>query len=143
MISGKDYLNENAYPKEEDNCPMFWRKFKLWLNARFKAEEDVVPAATAYCRATYGANTSVSDIIKLHQHKINRLITEKTAMRSNGDTFTDYRCVYSFPKDVEPYINTILKVFVDKGYKVINLSEKIDEIQDEHVYLISWYQDHL
>lgn len=143
MIDGKDYFNENASPKNEDNCPMFWRKFKLWLQAKFKAEESVVPASIAYCRATYGANTTVSDIIKIHQHKINRLITEKTAMRSNGDTFTDYRCVYSFPRDIEPYIDDILKVFVDKGYKVINLSAKIDEIQDEHVYLISWYREYL
>ena len=88
-------------------------------------------------------STNVSDLIKLHQHKINRLITEKTSMRSNGDTFTDYRCVYSFPKDVEPYIEAILKPFADKGYTIINLSDKIDEIQDEHVYLISWYKHHL
>ena len=24
------------------------------------------------------------------------------------------------------------------GFKIINLSEKIEEIDDEHVYLISW-----
>jgi hypothetical protein len=128
---------------EVDNCPIFWRNFKRWVKLRFSVDEDVVPASTAYCMSTYGVNTNVSDIIKIHQHKINRLIHEKTAMRTNGDTFTDYRCVYSFPKDVEPYIDNILKEFIDKGYKVINLSEKIDEIQDEHVYLISWYKTHL
>lgn len=127
----------------KDNCPSFWRTFKAWWNARMVAEEDVVPATTAYCRATYGANTTVSNLIKLHQHKINKLISEKTSMRTNGDTFTDYRCVYSFPKDIAPYIDKILEAFVNKGYKVINLSAKIDEIQDEHVYLISWYKDHL
>lgn len=137
-------MEYNTNPQSEsDNCPMFWRKFKLWLAARFKAEEDVVPANIAYSRATYGTNTTVADIIKLHQHKINHLINEKTSMRTNGDIFTDYRCVYSFPQDVEPYIDDILKVFIDKGYKVINLSAKIDEIQDEHVYLVSWYRKFL
>lgn len=143
MIYSKDYFNENDSPKIGENCPMFWRKFKLWLQAKFKAEESVVPANIAYCRAAYGAHITASDLIKIHQHKINRLITEKTIMRGNGDTFTDYRCVYSFPKDSEPYINDILKVFIDKGYEIINLSTKIAEIQDENVYLISWYKDHL
>jgi hypothetical protein len=129
--------------QNNENCPIFWRNFKIWLKSKFIADENVVPADMAYCRATYGANTNVDNLIKLHQHKINQLITEKTSMRSNGDTFTDYRCVYSFPNDMSPYIDKILKVFKDKGYKVINLSEKIEEIQDEHVYLISWYREHL
>lgn len=129
--------------KQKDNSPKFWRDLKAWVRARTIAEEDVVPAHTAYCRATYGANTTVTDLIKLHQHKINRLINDKTSMRTNGDTFTDYRCVYSFPRDIVPYIDKILKVFIDKGYKVINLSEKIEDLQDEHVYLISWYKENL
>lgn len=143
MISGKDYFNCVNPPKEEDNCPRFWREFKSWLRAKTIREEDVMSADTAYCRAAYGATTSVEDLIKLHQHKINHLINEKTSMRSYGDTFTDYRCVYSFPKDISPYIDKVLKIFVDKGYKVINLSAKIDELQDEHVYLISWYKKNL
>ena len=129
--------------QENDNCPIFWRNFKVWLKAKFIKEEDVVPADIAYCRATYGVNTDVKNLIKLHQHKINHLITEKTSMRSNGDTFTDYRCVYSFPNAMAPYIDEILKVFKAKGYQIINLSAKIEEIQDEHVYLISWYREHL
>ena len=28
--------------------------------------------------------------------------------------------------------------FIEKGFKVINLSEKIDELKNENVYLISW-----
>lgn len=126
---------------KEDNAPRFWRNLKNWFRVKWVAEENIVSAQTAYCRATYGINTSVDDLIKLHQHKINTLINDKTSMRSNGDTFGDYRCVYSFPKDMAPYIQTILKAFTDKGYKIINLSEKIEDIQDEHVYLISWYRE--
>lgn len=129
--------------EQSDNCPLFWRNFKAWWRVKFTPEENIVSATTAYCRATYGENTTVKNLIKLHQHKINKLITEKTSMRTNGDTFTDYRCVYSFPKDIAPYINEILKVFIDKGYKIINLSDKIEDIHDEHVYLISWYKTHL
>ena len=129
---------------ENNNTPTtFFEKIKSWFKIKFSAEEEIIPASTAYCKATYGENTDVKKLIKLHQHKINKLISEKTSMRTNGDTFTDYRCVYSFPIDVEPYINEILKVFIDKGYKVINLSDKIEDIQDEHVYLISWYKKHL
>lgn len=127
----------------KENTPQWWNKFRMWLTAKFTAEEEIIPADTAYCRATYGENTTIKNLIKIHQHKINKLINEKTSMRTNGDTFTDYRCVYSFPMDIEPYIAQILKVFIDKGYKVINLSDKIEDIQDEHVYLISWYKKHL
>lgn len=126
-----------------DKKNTFIGKIKLWLKAKFVADEVVLPADIAYCRATYGEHANVEKLIKMHQHKINRLILEKSAIGSNGDTFTDYRCVYSFPTDMSPYIKDILKIFKDNGYEIINLSEKIDEIQDEHVYLISWYREHL
>jgi hypothetical protein len=35
-------------------------------------------------------------------------------------------------------VDEIFKPFKEGGFKIINLSEKIDEIDNEHVYLISW-----
>lgn len=130
--------------EQKSKCQNLWEKIENWFKARFVAEETVMPAEVAYCRATYGEQANVTNLIKMHQHKINRLINEKTSLRTtNGDTFTDYRCVYSFPTDMTPYISDILKIFKDKGYEIINLSEKIQDIQDEHVYLISWYRKFL
>ena len=129
---------------EETNKPQTWLdKVRFWFKSKFTVDEIVMPAEVAYCKATYGEYANVDKLIKMHQHKINRLIHEKASVTANGDTFTDYRCVYSFPSDMSPYINDILKIFKDNGYEIINLSEKIEDIQDEHVYLISWYRKFL
>lgn len=41
-------------------------------------------------------------------------------------------------EDLVQHTEEVLKPFVDNGFKIIDLSEKVDEIEDEHVYLISW-----
>ena len=51
---------------------------------------------------------------------------------------TSYRCVIDLEEDLSQYKDEILNPFIEKGFKIIDLSEKIDEIEDEHVYLISW-----
>jgi hypothetical protein len=35
-------------------------------------------------------------------------------------------------------VDEVFKPFIDGGFKVINLSENVKEIDDENVYLISW-----
>lgn len=135
----EQFKKENSF----NNTKPIWREIVNWFNKRFSKEENVVSADVAYCRATYGMNTNVENLIKLHQHQINRIINDKTAYKSDGNTFIDYRCVYSFPKDVAPYIDRILSVFIEKGYTIMNLSEKIDELKDDNVYLISWYKKSL
>lgn len=119
------------------------RRFKLWWKSKNSVDVDIISADTAYCKATYGEKMTVQTLIKMHQSQINSLINDKTQSSTNGYAFTDYHCVYSFPNDIEPYIGQILSVFVEKGYKVINLSEKVEEIQNEHVYLISWYKKNI
>lgn len=118
-------------------------KLENWWKKKTSLNEDIISADAAYSKTTYGSEMDKDSLVKLHQHQINRLIKEKTEFRTNGDAFADYRCVYSFPKDMVPFIDEVIKVFIDKGYKVINLSEHVDEIQNDHVYLISWYKDNL
>lgn len=137
----EDKINENN--SNIDNARPFWRDIISWFTARTVREEDITPADVAYCKATYGTNTDVQTLIKLHQHRINNLINDKTTFKTNGDTFADYRCVYSFPKDITPYISKILEPFKEKGYKIINISDKVDELSNDNVYLISWYKDNL
>lgn len=121
----------------------FWKTVASWFRSRLDRNTSVIPAHVAYCKATYGINTDVDTLIKLHQRRINSLIRDKTSYRSNGDTFADYRCVYSFPKDITPYIERILIPFEDNGYTIINISDKVDELSDDNVYLLSWYKDSL
>ena len=118
-------------------------RIKNWWLKKTSLNEDIITAQAAYSKTTYGSEMDSKSLIKLHQHQINKIIKEKTEFRTNGDAFADYRCVYSFPKDMSPYINDVLQLFIDNGYKVINLSEQVYEIQNDHVYLISWYKDNL
>lgn len=118
-------------------------RIKNWWAKKASLSEDIITAQAAYSKTTYGSEMDSKSLIKLHQHQINKIIKEKTEFRTNGDAFADYRCVYSFPKDMSPYIDEVLQLFIDNGYKVINLSEQVYEIQNDHVYLISWYKDNL
>lgn len=136
-------INGNKQNTGINAAKPIWRKIISWFSARASKEEDITPANVAYSKSTYGITTDVSTLIKLHQHRINKLINDKTSFRTNGDIFTDYRCVYSFSKDVVPYIEPILKPFKEKGYTIINISEKVEELSNDNVYLISWYKENL
>lgn len=118
-------------------------RIKNWWMKKTSLNENIMPATSAYSKTTYGSDMDKDSLVKLHQHQINRLIKDKTEFRTNGDSFADYRCVYSFPKDMAPYIDEVMQAFIDNGYNVINLSEKVEEIQNDNVYLISWYRDSL
>ena len=125
------------------NVRPLWADLVKWVRSSFSKEEDVIPADEAYCRSTYGERTNVESLIKLHQHRISKLIKDKVLLKTDGNNFSGYRCVYSFPNDMEAYIDEILKIFIEKGYKIINLSEKVDELKSDNVYLISWYRNKL
>ena len=49
-----------------------------------------------------------------------------------------YRCVVDIEEDLVCYTDEVFKPFIEGGFKIINLSEQIKEIEDENVYLISW-----
>lgn len=116
---------------------------KNWCKKKGMKENGIIPANVAYCKTTYGAVTNIDNLINEHRHKINKLIEEKIQFVTNGDRFSDYRCIYSFPKDVKPYIEKILSIFLEKGYNIVNLSEKVEELKDENVYMLSWFKENL
>ena len=127
--------------EEKSQIRPFWQNIINWCKARCSREEFIETADVAYARSTYGNVVTAEDIIKMHQQQINRIIKDKQQYRTGTDSFSDYRCVYSFPDNTKEYINDILAPFIEKKYTVINLSEKVDELKDSHVYLISWYKD--
>lgn len=119
-----------------------WRNIIKWFQARTSKEEDIIPASEAYIKATYGENTNVEDQIKYHQHKIHTLIKEKITSNYDRNNFS-YRCVYSFPDNMAQYTDKVLQKFVDNGYQVINLSQRVEELKSDNVFLISWYREKL
>lgn len=128
---------------KEQNVRPIWLRIKNWFKVKTSVSEDIMSADSAYCKSTYGMSMDVNTLINLHQHQINKLVNSKTSYRTNGDIFGDYFCMYSFPKDIVPYIDQILEPFKQRGYDVINLSERVEEFKNYNVYSISWIKDSL
>ena len=133
---------ENVHEQYKSKIRPFWLKIAEWFKARTSNEVNIIPAYEAYVKATYIENTSLADQIKYHKHRINSLIRDKINNDHNRYNFS-YRCVYSFPDNMTQYIDEILQPFIDKGYQVISISGRINELKEDHVYIISWYREKL
>lgn len=108
----------------------------------FNKVEEPFTAERAWIETTYGNGSyrSIEKRIKDKQNYIKNIIKGKfdCAVTSSSTSSRAYRCVIDFEEDIKHYINEILQPFVDGGFNVINLSDNIDAIKDENVYLISW-----
>ena len=110
----------------------------------FSKEESEFTAERAWLETTYGegCNLSLEQRITNKQREITELIKSKFPSRASNmvvfSKHTSYRCVIDIEEDLAQYKDEILNPFIEKGFKIIDLSEKVDEIEDEHVYLISW-----
>lgn len=117
---------------------------KKVFNKMMGKEDSIFTAETAWVKSTYGANVNftLEERIANKQKSIRDTIKSKfrypTDNINNILSFSSYRCVIDIEKDLESHRDEILQPFIDGGFKVINLSEKIEEIDDENVYLISW-----
>jgi len=107
-------------------------------------EKPDFTAEFAWIETTYGEGSyrTLEERIKDKQEGIMRLIKSKFPLRNegylSGNADSSYRCVVDIEDDLSCCVDEIFEPFKSAGFKIINLSEKIDEIDDEHVYLISW-----
>ena len=134
----KKETNIETTVKSKDNV------IKKAVNKLFNKDDGEFTAEKAWIKSTYGANVNftLEERIANKQKSIREIIKSKfryqTDNINNILSFSSYRCVIDIEKDLELHKDEILKPFIDGGFKVINLSEKVDEIDDENVYLISW-----
>lgn len=125
--------------KEEKKNGLFSKVKKV-----FSKDEGEFTAERAWLETTYGegCNLSLEERITNKQKEIMDLIKSKFPSRTSNAVLcsghTSYRCVIDIEEDLAQYKDEILNPFIEKGFKIIDLSEKVDEIEDEHVYLISW-----
>lgn len=115
------------------------------INKVFNKDEGEFTAEKAWLKSTYGSNVkfTLEERIAYKQQSIRETIKSKFRYLTSGGVegpanYSSYRCVIDIEEDLEAYKDEILQPFIDGGFKVINLSQKIEEIEDENVYLISW-----
>lgn len=111
------------------------------LNKMFNKDDGEFSAEMAWLSTTYGvgANRPIEERIANKQKDIMNVIKSKFRYSTNGqESHSNYRCVVDIEEDLAAVKDVVMSPFIEKGFKVINLSEKIDEVKDENVYLISW-----
>ena len=129
---------ENKQKNKKDNI---FRKVKNVFSTK---DDSDFTAERAWLETTYGeeCNLSLEERIAKKRREIIDLIKSKFPAHATNmnvlNNHTSYRCVIDLEEDLSQYKDEILNPFIEKGFKIIDLSEKIDEIEDEHVYLISW-----
>ena len=114
------------------------------LKKVFHKEKPEFTAEYAWLETTYGNGTfsTLEERIKAKQDYIRNLI--KSKFPQHDERFrpaiinASYRCVVDIEEDLVCCVSEVFRPFIEGGFKIINLSEQIDELKDENVYLISW-----
>lgn len=134
-------VNGDAKISEEKKTNIFKKAFNIVFN---KEEEGDFTAESAWLKSTYGSGISCTteERIANKQKSIKETIKSKFRITNGGteahNTSSSYRCIIDIEEDLAAYKDVILQPFINNGFKVINLSEKVEDIEDENVYLISW-----
>ena len=107
-----------------------------------KKNEQDFSAERAWIESTYGEDcyVPISERIKEKQDHIKSSIKSKFRQnyQNNIRSFFSYHCVIDIEDDLAAHVETVFKPFVDNGFTIINLSDKVEEIDEPHVYLVSW-----
>ena len=112
------------------------------VKGMFNKNEEPFTAERAWIETTYGNGSyrPLEKRIKEKQEHIKNVIKGKVDSGVSSGNILSRGGVGE--KDTEVVgvtdIDDIFKPFIEGGFNIINLSERIDEIKDENVYLISW-----
>lgn len=131
-------VEKNVKNLGEDKKPNIITKT---LNKMFNKDEGEFSAEMAWLSTTYGvgANRPIEERIANKQKDIMNVIKSKFRYSTTGqESNSNYRCVVDIEEGLAAVKDVVMTPFIEKGFKVINLSEKIDEVKDENIYLISW-----
>ena len=120
------------------------KKNSVGLIRRFfgKNDERVFNAELAWIESTYGTSSykAIDVRIKEKQDYITYSIEKKfkRVYQDGQHSYSAYHCVIDIEEDLATYVDTIFEPFKKNGFAIINLSEQVKEIDEPHVYLVSW-----
>ena len=122
--------------KKIENIGLFTKiKDKLGMTSKnipFTAEYAWLE--TTYGRGSY---TSIEDRISHKQKRIRERIEEHFRCCSASETnilAPSYYCLVSIEPDIKEYTDEVFEPFITNGFKIV----KINEIEDDNVYVVSW-----
>lgn len=110
----------------------------------FAKKKDELTAERAWLESTYGigANLTAEERISSKQRSIAHTIKSRfRCLTTDGNyrsSYSSYHCVIDIEEDLVAYKDIIFEPFVKNGFRIIDLSSQVNEIEDENVYLISW-----
>lgn len=139
MVKVKNENNVSIIEEEKKVNPL-----KKAFSKVFNKDDGQFTAEKAWIKSTYGSNVNftLEERIANKQKSIKEIIKSKFRYPTGSPepllNYSSYRCVIDIEEDLVAFKGEILQPFIDGGFKVINLSEKIEEIEEENVYLISW-----
>ena len=112
---------------------------------KFSTKDEPFTAEKAWIETTYGIGSykSIDKRIEDKQIRIRSSIKSKFCDFNGGTTknticYSSYYCVVDIEEDLVNSVDEIFKPFVDNGFVIVNLSDVIEEVKGENVYLISW-----
>lgn len=107
-----------------------------------KKNESEFTAEKAWIESTYGENSYKDIKIRINekQEYIKSSIENKyKKVYQNGFiSYSSYHCIIDIEEDLASFVDVIFEPFIKSKFTIINLSDRIDEIDEPHVYLISW-----
>ena len=110
----------------------------------FHKDKPEFTAEFAWLETTYGNGgfRTLEQRIKDKQESIKWLIKSKFPQHDEryrpSNVVGCYRCVVDIEEDLVCCVDEVFKPFIEGGFKIINISKQVEEIEDENVYLISW-----
>ena len=108
----------------------------------WKKDRKLLTAQEAYFKTKYGDITSLEEYIEVAKNhielEIKRSMFPNIYEDANEDKFHSYYAMVDFDEDMVPYVDEIFKPFKDNGFKFIPLHDRIEEVNNASVWLISW-----
>ena len=105
-------------------------------------QAEPLTAERAWLVASYGngKHGNIQERIKEKQKEIDLTIMDhvNNCVISRGGYGCLFYCTINIGKDIIKYADEIVAPFKDRGFVVVNLSERISEFDIEGTYLISW-----
>ena len=128
--------------EKQENCEECNSRFQLLLNNLlhyFDKKTKLLTKEEAFNNATYGKCMTREQYVSHRQADINSMIRSRIQNTFSGDTdYEKYFLTVSFNETEEECAEEIFKPFKGNGFIIVKISDEIELLKGNNVYLITW-----